>query len=87
MANKDQTTDFKNQTFYYCYDCGWGERGVHEYDISFAQAREIIADRASEETAAKWEADADGYYEFRPDYYMISKAAFVEEHWEGSEDW
>jgi hypothetical protein len=78
---------FKEKQFYYCFDCGWGERGVHEFAISFQQAYDIIKTRTNEETADAWLTQEDNYYEFRSDYYMLTEDMFDLDQWEGSEDY
>jgi hypothetical protein len=60
---------------------------VHDYGISFDQAREIIADRSGEETAANWESSEDGHFQFHVDYYMVDEYQFSDELWEGSDDY
>jgi hypothetical protein len=78
---------FESHTFYYCYDCGYGERGVHENNLSFHKAFEIIKDRAGLDTAENWRNSKDGYFEFCGDYHMVSDKDFLAEHWESSDDW
>lgn len=78
---------FKEGAFYHCYDCGWGERGIHEYAIDFDQARAILVSYSGEDTAKQWEESEETYLEFGVDYYMVHESDFDEELWEGTDDW
>ena len=78
---------FKQDTFYHCYDCGWGECGVHDYAITYDQAYQIIADRSGKEAADKWAETEDDYFEFYGERHMVASGSFHPENWEGSDDW
>lgn len=78
---------FRENTFFYCFDCGWGEKGVHEGWLTFDAAYSIIEDRAGKEAADNWVEEEDEHCEFRPDYYMISERMFDRDEWEGSDDY
>jgi hypothetical protein len=81
------TKPFNEQSFYFCYDCGWGEKGVSEYCISFQQACDIILDCSCKECVERFIKEEDGWFEFRVDRYMISEECFKDEDWEGSQDY
>lgn len=78
---------FKDRSFNYCFDCGWGEKGVHNVGLTYAQAFDIIKSLASEESALRWAKEEDNYWEFRVDYYMVADCEFHEDDWEGSQDY
>ena len=81
------TTPFKQDTFYRCYDCGWGEKGVHDYEITFDQAYQIIVDRSGKEAADRWAETEEDYFYFGVDQYMLTSGSFDADAWEGSDDW
>ena len=78
---------FKDRRFYYCFDCGWGEKGVHEYGISFDEAIEIMRKKCSDGFLVNWASDEDGSVEFSDNYYMLDQYWFVDSDWEGSQDY
>jgi hypothetical protein len=80
-------TPFQEQAFYYCYDCGWGEKGVTDYCISFQQAYDIILDSTCKEVADRFKNEEEGWFDFRVDRYMISEQCFNDEDWQGSQDY
>ena len=66
---------FDEQTFYHCYDFGYGEKGIVEYCLTFQQAYEIIKDTSFEETAEQFKKQEDGWFNFSVDRYMIQGLA------------
>jgi hypothetical protein len=81
------TVPFKDRAFNFCFNCGWGEKGVHDMDLSYEQAYALLVSRGSKETAERWAENEETYFEFRDDYYMIADCDFEEEDWEGSQDY
>lgn len=78
---------FQKQAFYFCYDCGWGEKGVTETCLTFQQAFDIIEEQSGKECAERFAKEEEGWFDFRVDRYMISEECFNEEDWEGSQDY
>ena len=79
---------FKTRTFHYCFNCGWGECGVHEHFITFQQAYDIIVKRGCKEQADVWETTEDPHFCFGyGDYYMVADDWFDAEDWEGDDGW
>ena len=80
------TKKFQEGTFYYCFDCGWGEKGVHGL-LSFEQAKKLLLEKAGEEMVERWETTEDTDFDFTEDYYIVHESAFRDEDWEGTDDW
>jgi len=80
-------TPFQEQTFYFCYDCGCGEKGVTEYCLTFQQAYDIIKNVSCEEVADRFKKEEEGWFDFRVYRYMISEEYFKDEDWEGFMDY
>lgn len=78
---------FKNRTFNFCFDCGWGEKGVHDVNLSYAEAYTLLTLNSSEETAQRWTKNEDTYFDFKVHSYMVADCDFVESDWEGSLDY
>jgi hypothetical protein len=79
--------NFKDQLFNRCFDCGWGEKGVHDYGMTYDQVVTYLKS-INEETAERFIEAEDGYFEFRyGDDYIISENCFDAEQWEGSDDY
>lgn len=73
------TIPFNKQLFYFCYNCGYGELGIYDVELSFEQAFEKIK-KYSIEAANYWVSSNDTYFEFG-DSYMVSEVDFIEEDW------
>lgn len=83
----DNTTKFQSQRFHHCFDCGYGEKGVHSSGLSFEEAYKILESH-SIETAIRWKQSCETYFDYgHGDYYMIADTDFNEEDWEGSQDY
>lgn len=78
---------FKDLLFYHCYDCGWGEKGVIDTCLSFEQAYDVIKELSCQEEADEFAVDEDNHFEFAMNRYMVSKRAYVEADWKGSQDY
>ena len=79
---------FKEMAFHYCFNCGYGECGVHDYFLTFDEAYDIIVRRSCREDADRWVESEDTHFDFGyGDYYMVADFIFDEEHWEGSDDY
>jgi hypothetical protein len=78
LLNKGNVMKFKDKTFYYCYDCGYGERGVSERGISYDEAFYLLKG-----DAAKWAAREDGFFKVGVNHYMVASDEYIEEDWEG----
>ena len=79
--------NFKEQLFNHCYDCGYGEQGVHDTGLTFSNAYEIISSRASKDVADMWVKNQYNNVEYRFNTYMIADCEFDEDDWQGSADW
>lgn len=79
--------EFKDLLFFHCYDCGWGERGVHARLLTFDEAYKVILYGASKAAADEWAHSEYDEFDFGISSIMISKRAFVEADWVGSNDY
>ena len=79
-------TNFKDQSFNHCYDCGYGEKGVHDVGLTFEEAYEIISSRSSKYVADEWVKNECNDVEYRFDTYMIADCEFDMDDWVGSSD-
>lgn len=78
---------FKDRLFNLCYNCGWGEQGVQEVNLTHEQAFNLIKTMASQENAGRWAKEEDTRYEFNIYRYMVADCDFEESEWEGSQDY
>jgi hypothetical protein len=87
FVNESGIIPFKLRTFYLCYDCGWGEKGITEYECSYDHMFDIITRTYDTEKAEWWAEQEDGHVEIGNDTYVLDNFNFEEEDWEGSDDW
>ena len=65
--------------FFRAYDCGYGESGVHDYNLTFDQAKQLMIDNFGEDTAKEWEQNEVTFFEsFNGNDYMIADCDFDE---------
>ncbi|MDX9757147.1 MAG: hypothetical protein RBT52_06575 [Sulfurimonas sp.] len=76
---------FNKRRFYYCFNCGLGEKGVSEYYIPFLEAFNIIKEKTSLDTANKWAEEENCNIELSNYHYIIDEYHFYESDWIGSQ--
>jgi len=83
------TVPFKQDTFYRCYDEGWGEKGVYDHELSFDQAYQHIVDASGKDVADMWVKYEDPMFEYGMFGHtrMVASLWFDPDDWEGSDDW
>lgn len=79
--------NWKEITFAYCYDCGYGEKGCISQNNSFENAFRLSGMSNEEEFISKLDY-FNGWFElFNGTHFIIEQANFDREDWEGSQDY
>jgi hypothetical protein len=79
--------NFKDKLFTRCFDCGWGEKGVHDVNLSFNQMFAEIELYHSLSAANAWAESDDDYFEINNTHTIMSSELFDSSEWEGSQDY
>jgi hypothetical protein len=77
--------EFKDKLFSRCFDCGWGEKGIHHFNLTFDEMFEVLKQHHSVSFAVEWANSNDDFYE-KDIYTIMSSDYFNSEDWGDSED-